>query len=292
MSTMSERAVLMRFSAGVPGEEREDHRVSNEIKRDKGLSADAGKWEKRLWPVNALASVKSKINEARKYHNSQTIPFDTGTGILPASRVIAYNAKMNEYTEQIKVLAESDFLSRGQEWIDWAKSAHNGTFEPDNYPGCKADGTFDLDEFKTVMRRKFYVRGNMMPVPHSSHYQSTVALVLGQDTDSIDQRVNEAAKEAQQNLLDRLIAPVQHMARKLSEDKPRIYETLIGNISEIAEIASDLNVTGNPEIDSFVAEVKTLAKFSTEELRTSSHTRKEAQAAAQATLARLSGYKL
>lgn len=292
MRKISETAVLVRFSAGVPGEEREDHRVSNEIKVEKNLGEDSGKWEKRLWPKDALKSVKSKIGEARSYFQRMTVPFDTGTGILPSVRVIEFKAKLNEFDEQIKVLAETDFLADPQKWIDWAKSAHNGTFEPDNYPGCSADGGFDPDVFRSVMRRKFYLRSTMMPVPNSSHYTSTVALVLGQDTDAIDARVAEAAADAERELMKRLIAPVQHMARKLSEDKPRIYETLIGNIKDIADIARDLNVSGNPQINTFVAEVEALARYSTEVLRQSSVTRAEARAAAQATLDRLSGYKL
>lgn len=291
MSKISERAVLVRFSAGVPGEEREDHRVSNEIKVQKNLGEDAGKWEKRLWPKDALKNVKAKINEARTYVGKMTVPFDTGTGILPSARVVEFKAKLNEFDEQVRVLAEQEFLADPEKWIDWARNAHNGTFEPDNYPGCQSDGSFDPDVFRTVMRRKFYLRTTLMPVPNSTHYSETVSLVLGQDADSIDQRVAEASIEAQRELLKRLITPVQHMARKLSEDKPRIYETLIGNVKEIAEIARDLNVSGNPEIASFVGEVEALARYSTEVLRESSVTRAEAQKAAQATLDRLSGYK-
>lgn len=292
MSAISERAVLVRFSAGVPGEEREDHRVSAEVKQDKGLSDDSGKWEKRLWPKNALATVKSKIGEARRYFMEMTIPFDTGTGILPSVKVMEFKAKLNEYAEKISVLAETEFLADPTKWIEWAKQAHNGTFEPDNYPGCSPDGSFDPDVFRTAMRRKFYVRANVMPVPNSAHYTETVALVLGQDAASVDQLVAEAALDARKELVRRLMTPVKHMAKKLLEDKPRIYATMIENIREIAQAAKDLNVTGDAEIDGLVSEVTALTRYSTDVLRESSVTRAEAQKLAQATLDRLAGYKL
>lgn len=291
-TTISERAVLMRFSAGVPGEEREDHRVSAEVKASKALGQDSGKWEKRLWPKIALAAVKSKITEARTYHNRMTIPFDTGTGILPAGRVIDYNCKMNEYADQVRHLAEETFLADPGQWIEWAKREHNGTFDPDNYPGMHEDGTFDADEFRAVMRRKFYVRGVMMPVPAAEHYTSTVALVLGQDTASIDQRVAEACADARRELLKRMLAPVQHMANKLKEEKPRIFETLIGNIADIAKAAKELNVTGDPMIDQLVDGMEALTRYTSDALRDSAATRSEAQKAAEAMMQRLAGYKI
>lgn len=60
---LKERAVLMRFSAGLPGEQRQDQGVTADVKRDKQLGERAGKWEKFLYPPEALmAEVLSRKN--------------------------------------------------------------------------------------------------------------------------------------------------------------------------------------------------------------------------------------
>lgn len=289
---LGERAILMRFSAGLPGEEREDHRVSAEVKSEKNLGQNSGKWEKRLYPKEALATVKTKINEFRSYHDSVTLPFDTGIGILPAALIQEYTDKAREFKGQIQNTFETTFLADPEKWIEWARREHNGTFEPDNYPGFDSMGNFNPDEFRAVMRKKLYVRNEPLPVPNAEHFASQVASLLGTDLESVDLRVADASKEAQRELMRRLIEPVQHMAQTLSKEKPKIYETLIGNIRDIVRVASALNLTGDPEIDRLIADVETLTRYSAKVLKDSSVTRSEAQKAAQATLDRLAGYKL
>ncbi len=289
---LGERAVLMRFAVGLPGEEREDHRVSAEVKADKNLGQNAGKWEKRLFPKEALAAVKSKINEARAYHDTVTLPFDTGIGILPAALIQEYSDKMREFKGQIANLAETTFLAEPDKWIDWARREHNGTFEPDNYPGFDSAGNFNPEGFRSVMRKKFYVRTEPLPVPNAEHFATQVASLLGTDLESVDLRVADAAKEAQRELMKRLIAPVRHMVDTLAKDKPKIYETLIGNIADIVRLAPALNMSGDAEIDAMVQQMETLTRFSTKVLKDSSATRTEAKNAAQAMLDRLAGYKI
>lgn len=293
--TLKENAVLMRFSAGVPGEERQDPKVTSDVKRDKALGSEAGKWEKRLYPKSALATVKAKINEARAYHDSVTLPFDVGIGILPASLIMEYGDKMRLFKGQIENLVESDFLADPRQWIEWARREQNGTFEPNNYAGCKlVNGAveFDADAFREKMRKKFYFRCEPLPVPDCQHYTDTVASLLGTDLQSVNQRVADATIEGQRELLRRLLEPVKHMAEVLGKDKPRIFETLIGNIDAICAVAPALNLTGDAEIDRLISEVKGLTNYGTEILKESGVTRSEAQKKAQAVMDRLSAYKL
>lgn len=296
-NVLSDRAVLMRFSAGLPGEERQDHQVTADVKRDKALGQNAGKWEKRLYPPQALASIKTKINEAREYHNSVTLPFDTGIGILPAVLIMEYGDKMRQFKGEIAALVESDFLNNPQQWIDWAVAEQNGTFDPKNYPGCSggADGRtviLDADKFRESMRRKFYLRSEPLPVPDAKHFTDTVASLLGTDLESVDLRVKDAQLEGQREVLKRLLTPVKHMAETLLKEKPKIYETLIQNIADIVKLAPKLNLAGDPGLDALVAEVDKLTRYGTESLKGSAATRSEAQKAAAAVMAKLSGYKL
>lgn len=286
----------MRFSAGCPGEERQDLRVTADVKRDKALGQDAGKWEKRLYPKRALAGVKSKIAEARKYHDAVTLPFDNGVGILPAALILEYGDRMRQFKGEVENLVESEFLANPREWIDWAKVEHNGTFEPSHYPGCHLDefggAVLDEDLFRATMRKKFYVRTEPLPIPDADHFTATVASLLGTDLESVNIRVQDAAIEGQREVFRRLLEPVKHMAEVLAKDNPRIFKTMIGSIKEICKLAPKLNISGDPELDRLVGEVEALTRYSDEVLKDSSVTRDEARKAAEALVKKLSGYTI
>jgi len=299
MSNLKDRAVLMRFSAGLPGEQRQDKNVTAEVKQQKQLGERAGKWDKYLYPPEALEAIKAKQGEAREYHNEVTLPFDTGIGILPAALIKEYGDRMRQFKGEVDNLVESTFLADPQKWIDWAVKEHNGTFEPGNYPGCQwADQAshtvkFDQDEFRNTMRKKFYFRSEPLPVPDSEHFTAGVSSLLGTDLESVNLRVRDAAAEAQRELLSRILAPVKKMAEVLGRENPRIYETLTGNIKAICRIAPALNLADDPAIASAIQDCETLlAKFDTEGLREQPSIRRQAKDEVDNLVARLSGYKL
>lgn len=274
------RAVLMRVSFGMPGEARQDKSLTDEVKTQKHLGERSGRWVKTLYPPEALEPIKQLDNRARAYHDSVTLPFDKGIGILPTSLCMEYAETMRDFASERKALVDGHFLARYDEWREWARAAHNGTFQPELYPGAEA------------VREKFYMRTEPLPVPDSSHFESTVSLVLGTEAEAVNQRVADATLDAQRELMRRMMEPVAHMAQTLAKDKPRIFETLTGNILRIAELAPKLNLSGDPEIDKFAATMQALAqRHDTDELRTESTARRAAREEAQAVLDRLSGYR-
>lgn len=286
----------MRFSAGLPGEQRQDPQVTADVKRDKSLGARSGKWEKFLYPPEALAEIKKKQGEARDYHNAVTLPFDTGIGILPAALIKEYGDRMRQFKGEIDNLVDSTFLADPEKWIRWAQAEHNGTFNPQNYPGCSwgAGGSVDFDPgvFRGEMRSKFYFRSEPLPVPDAEHFASTVSSLLGSDLESVNLRVKDAALEAQRELFKRIMAPVKHMADTLNKEKPRIFDTLIGNVAEICRLAPKLNLSGDPVLDGLIKDCQSLTEFSPDVLRESEVERSKARKAAEAMVAKLSGYKI
>lgn len=306
----------MQFSAGMPGTSRKDKRTTEEVKHDKSLGSESGKWIAALYPPEALEQISSKLGEAREYHYKVTLPFvsgdsessgegeektkrkTSGIGILPAALIQEYGETMRQFKGEIEALVESTFLADPQKWIDWAVKQHNGTFDPKNYPGCKrVFGAIDFDpeEFRNKMRKKFYLRTEPLPVPDAQHFSDTVSALLGTDTESVNIRVQDAAIEAQRELLKRLIAPVEAMAKKLSE-APKgkqsdivFRDTLIGNVAEIVQIAPKLNLTGDSTIDGFIKEMEALTKYTPEDLREDKDKRSEAAQKAAEIAKRLSG---
>lgn len=320
MNTLAERSILMQFSAGTPGKSRKDKRTTEEVKHEKALGAESGKWIAALYPDEALAEIASKIGEAREYQYKVTLPFissddqevpegedgkpkrkTSGIGILPAALIQEYGDKMRQFKGEVDHLVESTFLADPQKWIDWAITQHNGTFDPKNYPGCSREFgqiVFDPLTFRAKMKPKFYLRTEPLPVPDAQHFSETVASLLGTDTQSVNIRVQDAAIEAQKELIKRMIAPVEAMAKKLSE-VPKGKQTdivfrdsLIGNIAEMVQLAPKLNLTGDAAIDGFIKEMEVLTKYSPDDLRGDKDKRSEAARKAEEIAKRLSGYTL
>ena len=304
---LGERSSLMRLSAGLPAQNRQDRAVTAEVSAQKGIASGAGKWVKSLDPDHALQAIKTKLNEAREYHARVTLPYGctdesdgapaiAGLGILPAALIVEYLETIGRFQGELAVLA-SEFTSKGDEWIAWARQAHNGTFEPSNYPGCTSCG-FELEVFKAAMAKKVYLRYEPMPVPNSSHFASQVSMLLGTDAESVNIRVADAEREAKREVVRRMIEPVRAMAEKLAEtpkcgrDDIVFRDSLIGNLRDIAALAPKLNIFGDPKIDEFAQMVGALGGYNAQGLREDKGGRAQAQAAAAATLQRLSGYSL
>lgn len=254
-SYLQQNSVLYRFSAGCPGKSRKDRRTTEEVKVEKALGANAGKWVADLYPPGAMQAIESKQDEARSYHEFVTFPFgvkgedpdasengDTAVdgkkakvkgkaiaGILPACLIMEYGDKMRQFKGEMEVLV-AEFLKDPQQWVDWAMKEHNGTFEPKNYPGCTRDKvtgaiTFDPEVYRKKMAAKFYLTWEPLPVPDSQHFTAEVSALLGQDAKSVDLRIADAQTEAKRELLRRILEPVAAMAAKLVEEPKKDKKT-------------------------------------------------------------------
>lgn len=296
MNQLAQRAVLMRLSLGLPGQERQDKQLSADVKSEHSLGQNAGKWVKALYPPEALAKIKQLDGKAEKYHKTLTLPFDEGVGILPAGLITEYADKMRQFKGERDALIDDTFLSDPEKWVAWAHANHNGTFDAALYPGCTMNSsgnwTLDADVFRTEMRKRFYFRTEPVPVPDSAHFENNVKSLLGLDADSVNIRIEDAAKEAQAELLKRLMEPVQYMAETLSKEKPRIFETMVTKIEDIIGLAPKLNLAGDPAIDNFCREMQKLVRYNADTLRDSDRTRKEIGAEAKALMDKLAGYKM
>ena len=281
----------MRFSSGGPGKTRTDKGLSKEVKAEHGLGEDSGDWKKNRFPKNALLPIEQIATAARAYHDAVTLPFDKGIGILPAALVMEYAERMKGFAAKFYAAVNSHFRANYPDFVAWARAKHNGTFNADDYP--------DVEE----LVKEFYFKTVPLPVPDASHYQTTIASLLGTDTESVNVRVQDAMQEGMRELMKRMIEPIKAMAEKLVEE-PKMRkngkmaedicfrDTLIGNIKEIAELAPKLNLSGDPVIDQFAAQMTKLANVSPEKLRDDKSERAMKAAAAADLLKRLEGYKI
>lgn len=279
MSQLTKRAVLMRLRLGMPGEFRQDKTFTSEVKEEHNLGDKAGKWIKHLYPPEALEKIKELDNKARKFHLAVTLPFDSGIGILPAVLIKEYSDRMRDFRAKRDNLVESTFIAKYPQFIEWARQNHNGTFDESLYP--------EADE----IRKQFIFQTEPLPVPDVQHFETNVKQLVGLDADSVNIRIEDATREAQKELLKRMLEPVANMAKMLKKEKPIIFDTLVTNIADIAKLAPAMNLMDDPEIVRLASLMESLADVKPDDLRKKTKVRDEKQRAAEELMQRLSGYK-
>lgn len=277
MTTIHDKALLVRLSISMPGNTRKDRAITDEVQALHKLTGNAGRWLKLLYPDEAFAPLVKLAGAARSWSDKHSLPWaEDGVRILPTSAHAEYTGGMRRFRTDFESLAETHFIGRLSEWEAQARTMHNGTFREDEYLPAN------------VLRAKFGLRVTVQPVPHSEDFRCAVD---DADKAALDSRVADAMAEAQKELWGRLHAPLAHMAATLKNADAKFKDTLVGNLASIAAIVPSLNLTGDAELAAFAADVQAqLAALNPQALREDQKVRAEAQAKAQAILDRMAGY--
>jgi hypothetical protein len=278
--SIANRALLVNLSISLPGNSRKDKKLTGEVLAERNMGNSAGKWLKQIYPDEALEPLMKLQGAARVYSYSKTLPWkDEGWRILPTTITFEYMKGIREFRAQFEQ-STRDFIRRYDEWIQWGQNNHNGNFNPADYPGAH------------VIQQKFGFRIQTQPIPSSGHFLFEAAdEELKQAQSELDDRVNDAVKEAQKDLFRRLQEPIAHMAEKLKVEGATFHGSLVGNIQKIVDIIPALNITGDKEIERFRIEIeKTLAKESPDILRTNKLHRADIAKQAQEMAEKLAGY--
>lgn len=283
---LQDKAILVKLSISLPGNTRTDVKITQDTISRENLGAKAGRWLKQLYPDEAMTPLVKLSGEIRTYHYTHTLAWtDEGYRILPTAHHAEYTDQMRKFHAAYDT-ARDTFVSRLPEWVAWAKQAHNGTFDPTCYPDASR------------LERKFDFGLDFSPVPSGSDFRCS----LNQDeldsmSQQVNERVNQATEAARLDLWHRLIEPLKAMADKLSEpdrakgQSPIFRDSLVSNLQDIAKLIPALNVTSDPELAAFAAEVQsTIAQVQPDTLRQSKSTRDQTAAQAKAILDRMSGY--
>ena len=275
---LQESAVLARFSAGMPGEARQDKKMTEEVKADKGMGKDAGRWVKRLYPAEALEAIRKVVGEARTKHYELTLPWDdSGYRILPTTTYLDYTQAMRKFHQEFDA-AKAEFEAKWDSWVAWAKVEHNGSFNPANY-----------DRNKAIRMFKFATDFN--PVPEGGDFR---VQLQGDDVETmkkeLDERMTETLAIAQAELWERLATPVRAMVDRLSEPDKIFRDSLVENLENIVALVPKLNIAGDDKLSGFAKECgDKLLKYSASTLRDSPAVRAATAKDADEILKRLEG---
>jgi len=240
-----------------------DKNITEQIALDHSANRDIGTYRKRLLPHRGVVvQLQGSVSALRKYHTHMTLPWAKGVGILASSKYTEYSTRMRELINDFKA-AKNQFLL--------------------DYPTLKIDAKNDLGDMwhdeeypdVNILGEKFDVRIDVIPIPQKGDWRVDLTEEeLEKLNEEIEARQKEQTQKAMQKLWERLYQPVKHMVEVLNKDNPKIFKTLITNISDLTEILSDLNLTNDPKLEDLKREIEDkLYEFSADELKESAYVR-------------------
>ena len=154
MSQKEISAVIVRLHIGTFTNSRKDAGITDEVRLAKSLGKDAGGWRKNKFPPKAFATISKMGGLIRSWHYSQTLPWEFGYRLLTAQNFAAYNSRLEEFQAQYLAVAESDFGSKFDFWINEARKMHAKTYVDSDYPSSWA-----------TMKSEFCLRVGCSPQP-------------------------------------------------------------------------------------------------------------------------------
>ena len=226
---------------------------------------------KSLIPKEALEPIKQLAGEVRAYHYETTVCWSEGAQFLPARLSIPYSAAMQEFKVRFDGLV-GQFCREYSTLIENAPTLLGNLFRPGDYP--------DPDD----MRGLFSIDVSYEPVPEAGNFFANLATTALSEFRRDLEKKNELRERAmRQDLWQRLRDPVLKMAESLSSPDKIFRDTLVTNVTEIAQRIDGLNVFADPNLTSIAATLRsTLATLEPNVLRTSQEDRAAAAATARA----------
>ena len=247
---LSEKALLVQFKEGrIPGS-KGDRDLDTLVAKALNLSEDDAKRvassSKKLYPKEALLDINHEFTEARKYHNSVTVPYNyRGSSLLMTKIYPTYITRMNTFKtnigEKLKV-----FKTKLEEYKAEQK-ALSPVYKESDYPTPE-----ELNEI---------VKFEIIPDPISTtdHFvlQDLHDDQITEIKEASERASNEKLEEGMKKIYKRVYDVVKSMAVTLKDqEKTKFHETLVGNVQEMVELLPLLNITEDPKLEDLRTDLK------------------------------------
>lgn len=235
-----------------------------------GVKGDRGRYLKQLFSDDFMEPMRTHTSSTKKYYYTRTLPWEdkgyrlVGTSVV--EEVITYlNQSIDRYRNIVRIAVDGyDYHVQNQQ--SWLTSAWN----IGDYPSA--------EEFA----RRYGGSLRVMPLAGSDD----IRLNLSGDTLSmVRQGVEADTKERFANAMtdcwNRIYKAVTRVVDRLSAEKPRIYDSLTGDIQELVDTLPSLNILNDTGLESMRKELENRLLVDVEVLRADEGEREEVAARAR-----------
>lgn len=290
-TTVAQTTMIVALETGLPRQatqlkdeakkiETDNHAEKGTVKASMQYFKKRGKDEKgQPCEVDGLRKLKEYHAAYRtSVHTLARYPFSPPFYLAPAPVI----------EDLLKVQAK--FEAMGQDvWMDWADNVF--PIWAEDAPARMGE-LFQSTDFPTLSdcHKRFRSKLTILPLAEKDQV-ARITLISPQSQQILmahaDEKSKEAVAELHKQIWKDLMAPLQHVVTVFEKDKPKIYDTLLGNLMEIANIVpSYAELTADPELVAAAEKVKVaFGKITTEDLRKSEDARKDALTTAKALVA-------
>lgn len=242
MPTLAERALLVRLSRSVYQPYAFDQGATLKVEIDTGVRK-AGRFNKRLLlDCHQLTDTNAAFNDVYQYHMRNSAPWlDSGARIIPSETYFDYSVAIKELIAEAN--RKADALAKAWPQLVADDLARLGPLgNPQDYP--------------SDIRGKYAVSVKFMPIPQSTDFRVAIS---DEDRESLNKAIAEAEDGVTKHLLAEMLEPVKKAVDKLSipiGDQGAIFrDSLLTNLTEVAQRASKLNIMGDPVVREMVESI-------------------------------------
>lgn len=288
---LAEACVVARFNSSQWTARKLDRKATAQVNGINGASGDAGRYNKMLLPKEAIKPIQQIVDKARNYHEQVTLPWgNNGARILPSALYFEYSTKMDGLHSEFNLAVEK-FLTKYEVYRDTSQDRLGTLFNANDYPPVQD------------VRRKYDYRVTIDPIPTGADFRVDIgAEAEGRLRADLEERNSQIENRANQDLFKRLSEAVQHLGSRAQEiedtinsgKKPRVYDSIVDNLSELVALLPKLNFSRDPELDALAREVEAKVlkplDHSASSIKTSSTARRNTAASAKEMLNKISAF--
>lgn len=261
------QALIVTLSFGMPRQSRQLKAVAEDIEEQH--HAESGVTTAAAWyfrqkqgkdKIDALAELKAYNGLWKKEHDRLAkIPWAGTAKLLPAALVQTY-LDMRSGFERGAPAKLAEFMEVYEDWRVTAPHRMGELYRADDFPSGEE------------CRERIRWETTLMPLPDEQGWQR-VALINPEHVAAEATRTNEAVararEEGRRETWSELIHHFEHIVTTLSSDRPRIFQTLIGNLNSMLALVPAYNALFNDgDLMRCAEEAKaTLGQINVEDLR-------------------------
>ena len=248
--SISEKALLMTLTIGMPPASRKVKPESERLEKEKGTAKNQAAVVAKLFARQDIEPLNKVSGAARRRFRELTIAYGRSSGLVPTVRYFDFMTEIGAFRREFE--AERDeLLSNFKDALGRAEEVNGGLFDVNNYP-----------DYETLASQ-MYFSIECTPVPTENDYDRLSDLTPEQ----IEVLKREAVVTAQsktqaamRELFERLFKSVKHMAERLSDeetgDQKIFRDTLIDNVNKAIAAAETLNITDDTELVELTQNIK------------------------------------
>lgn len=263
---LSQRAIVIKLTIGGYTGQKKDIQAGSEVAHDNNADIKRIKVDKKLLKSDELDNVNAIAQKMRQYFYKKTVPWTReGEGVLSTKKFIEEKQALEQFKREYYAAVDK-LVDRYDDLVKNDKEAFGDLYKESDYPS------------KSSFRSKFYVDIQTLPLEKSDFRCNILGdAEVDEINRQIEERIINAHKAAQRDLLVRIQERLVNLLARLSDGDKRFRGSNFTNLFETLDDVSELNISEDQSLDQLIGAIATnLSVFDADIIKKSEKKRNEA----------------